>query len=105
MSQEWSSLTDSPGWSARSPRATTVPLRLLLRRSQLLLMGEVRGIRPLDGEALRDEQLVEEPTAVEDICQEATEPIAAVDVELEFHPLPVKVSLSEACGFTAEALS
>ena len=67
-------------------------------------MGEVRGIRSLDGEALRDERSVEQLASTKHVRQKATEPIAAFDVELDIHPPPVKAALRESCGFTAKAL-
>jgi hypothetical protein len=67
-------------------------------------MNEVRRIRSLDGEALRNEHFVEQRAALKHVRENAVESIATLEIVLDMDGPPLQSLLREQRGFLTETL-
>jgi hypothetical protein len=83
---------------ARSPQSAPMKPRVRFGSLELLLMGQVRWVRPLDGEAFRHELLVEQLAAMKDVREESAETISTLNIELEADASSFQATLCEPSG-------
>lgn len=67
-------------------------------------MGEVRRVRPLDGEASGHERLIEQLAAMKDVREEPPKTISTLSVELDPDAASFQASLCELSGRSSVAL-